>query len=292
MNDLYEDDILKDELPCQAIEEKVRYSCEPTPLFVSACLVKSLRRERDKKKFAIAPSNYYDKKLELHHQKRSQFRQRQLQRRNTGGVIVLGPHSMGPHANNGNAFHSSYYQHHSNQYQPRQPPRNQHLSYLCSTIPSSSTSTNTVSSLPQTKSSVSCGSSSYDFQLRADHRRILEEVNKLSPNSSRNVSVLKQLLLNTINPNVQNNNNDAGKHSSTSSENKTVNIANGNLPLDEKEVFHSEQSSSSISNPQNTELTHYNNEARDVNMESIEKEAPNKSDENSQKSDEDGSPKN
>lgn len=97
---------------------------------------------------------------------------------------------MGPHATNaaGNKFNhqNQLYHHHQNFHQQYQQQQRQNIDDS-SIPPSSSTKSVRVFS--------SSTGSHHDLNVRSDHRRILEEVSKLSPNSSRNVSVLKQLLL-------------------------------------------------------------------------------------------------
>lgn len=44
LNDIYDDHIIRDEEPCALFERRSRYSCEPTPFLVSACLIKRLKR--------------------------------------------------------------------------------------------------------------------------------------------------------------------------------------------------------------------------------------------------------
>ena len=44
LNDIYQDHIIREEQPCALFDERSKYSCEPTPFLVSACLVKKLKR--------------------------------------------------------------------------------------------------------------------------------------------------------------------------------------------------------------------------------------------------------
>jgi len=143
LNDVNEDSVLRDEEPCSDIDEKYRYSCEPTPLLVSACLMKSLKRQSE-----IAPRS-------LSRVPRSNRGRIAGYRRNNHGVVA----AAGKHA-------------------------------------------------WETAHQARCrggGESNYNNKdrlleatiLKPDHNRILNEINKLFQNnpSSKNVSVLKQLLL-------------------------------------------------------------------------------------------------
>jgi len=47
LNDVHEDKILRDEEPCEKFDERIIYPCEPSPLLVSACLVKTLKHQNE-----------------------------------------------------------------------------------------------------------------------------------------------------------------------------------------------------------------------------------------------------
>ena len=82
LNDLYEDNIIRDEEPCRRFDEKSRYSCEPTPFLVSACLVKKLKRH-------LQPGHNVSKLTD--YQRRHQSRGRPFTKKSD--VIVKDPQS-------------------------------------------------------------------------------------------------------------------------------------------------------------------------------------------------------
>ena len=80
LNDLYEDSVIRKEDPCNLLDKKARYPCEPTPLRVSACLMRSMTKQND----APPPKNSY---------RTLSGRRRNTQRRNNTSVVVTGRHS-------------------------------------------------------------------------------------------------------------------------------------------------------------------------------------------------------
>jgi len=79
LNDLYEDSVITKEDPCNLLDKKARYPCEPTPLRVSACLMRSMTKQND----TPPPKSY----------RTLSSRRRNTQRRNNTSVVVTGRHS-------------------------------------------------------------------------------------------------------------------------------------------------------------------------------------------------------
>ena len=48
LNDINEGKVIPSEEPCSFFENRTRYSCEPTPFLVSACLAKRLKRQHER----------------------------------------------------------------------------------------------------------------------------------------------------------------------------------------------------------------------------------------------------
>lgn len=48
LNDINEGKVIRSEEPCSFFENRTRYSCEPTPFLISACLSKRLKRQHER----------------------------------------------------------------------------------------------------------------------------------------------------------------------------------------------------------------------------------------------------